>query len=61
MTSQPKRSRSIETQPCASAGDPGPLPWEVEMLPPSSLRPAKRNARTHNEAQTDLIANSLLR
>ena len=30
------------------------------MLTPSSLRPAKRNARTHNEAQIDLLANSIL-
>ena len=60
MTSQPKQSRSIETQPCASDGDAARLPWEVEMLAPSSLRPAKRNARTHNEAQIDLLANSIL-
>jgi DNA modification methylase len=32
----------------------------VEMLPPTSLKPAKRNARTHNEAQVELLANSIL-
>jgi DNA modification methylase len=32
----------------------------VEMLPPSSLKPAERNARTHNERQVELIANSIL-
>ena len=30
------------------------------MLAPSSLRPAKRNVRTHNGAQIDLLANSIL-
>jgi DNA modification methylase len=30
------------------------------MVPPGSLKPAKRNARTHNEAQIDLLANSIL-
>jgi hypothetical protein len=32
----------------------------VEMLPPGSLKPAKRNARTHSEKQIELIANSIL-
>jgi DNA modification methylase len=31
------------------------------MLPTASLKPAKRNARTHNDAQIDLLANSILR
>ncbi len=30
------------------------------MRPTTSLKPAKRNARTHNEAQIDLLANSIL-
>ncbi len=61
MTNQLKRSRSIETQHEAStlAVSAAP-PWMVEMLPPSSLKPAKRNARTHNEAQIDRLANSML-
>ena len=36
------------------------LPWMVEMLPPSSLKAAKRNARTHNKAQEEAVANSVL-
>jgi DNA modification methylase len=32
----------------------------VEMLPPSKLKPAKRNARTHNEKQIELLARSIL-
>ncbi len=32
----------------------------VEMLPPSSLKPAKRNARAHNKAQEEAVANSVL-
>ena len=34
--------------------------WMIETCPPSSLKPARRNARTHNEAQIDLLANSIL-
>lgn len=36
------------------------LPWDIELLPPSKLKPAKRNARTHNEKQVDLLANSIV-
>ena len=32
------------------------LPWPIEMLPPQSLRPAKRNARTHSKRQIRQIA-----
>ncbi|ODS02601.1 DNA methylase N-4 [Methyloceanibacter marginalis] len=32
----------------------------VEMLSPSSLKPAKRNARAHNKAQEEAVANSVL-
>ena len=35
------------------------LPWEIEVLPPGTLKPAKRNARTHNGVQVDLLANSI--
>ena len=37
------------------------LPWPIEMLPPQSLRPAKRNARTHSKKQIRQIANSMAR
>jgi len=37
------------------------LPWPIEMLSPSSLRPAKRNARTHSRRQIREIANSMAR
>jgi hypothetical protein len=37
------------------------LPWPIEMLPPRSLRPAKRNARTHSKKQIQQIADSMLR
>ena len=37
------------------------LPWPIEMLPPSSLRPARRNARTHSKKQIRQIANSMVR
>jgi DNA modification methylase len=30
------------------------------MLPPDGLKPAKRNAKTHSEAQIDLLVNSLV-
>ena len=59
MTNQ-RKSRSIETQYGASMlARATKLPWMVEMLPPTGLKPAKRNAKTHNEAQIDLLANSL--
>jgi len=61
MEKQLKRSRSFGTQ-CAvsSATLAARLPWLVEMLPPSSLKPAKRNARAHNKAQEGAVANSLI-
>jgi hypothetical protein len=34
--------------------------WKIETRAPSSLKPAKRAARTHNERQIELIANSIL-
>jgi DNA modification methylase len=37
------------------------LPWPVEMLPPTSLRPAPRNARTHSKKQIRQIAESIKR
>jgi ParB-like chromosome segregation protein Spo0J len=43
-------------------GKPEPkLPWAIEMLPPRSLRPAQRNARTHSKKQIRQIADSLAR
>lgn len=37
------------------------LPWQVEMLPLSKLRPAKNNARTHSRKQVREIANAIAR
>src|SRR5580693_1720266 len=37
------------------------LPWPIEMLPPHSLRPAPRNARTHSKNQIRKIADSMIR
>jgi hypothetical protein len=43
-------------------GKPDPkLPWPIEMLPPHSLRPAQRNARTHSKKQVRQIADSMAR
>ena len=44
-----------------SNGADSKLPWLVEMLPVSKLRPSKRNPRTHSKKQIREIANSLLR
>jgi ParB-like chromosome segregation protein Spo0J len=49
--SSPHRADPSQTQ----------LPWHLEMLPLQSLRPAKRNARTHSKKQIQEIANSILR
>ena len=62
MSNKLKPKRAIGTQQQASmAALAANLPWLIEMLPPSRLKPAKRNARTHNDAQIDLLANSILR
>lgn len=56
-----KPSRPIETRSQAFVSPASEaLPWGVEMVSPSSLRAAKRNARTHSEYQIELIANSIL-
>ena len=55
-----RRSDLIKTQPCVSVCASAELPWQVEMRQTDSLKPAKRNARTHNDAQIDLLANSIL-
>jgi len=56
-----KQSHSFETQSAVSIESlAAKLPWMVEMLPPSNLKPAKRNARTHNKAQEAAVANSVL-
>ena len=61
MTQKLKKSCRIETASAVSTAAPAAkLPWMVEMLPPTGLKPAKRNAKTHNEAQIDLLANSLV-
>lgn len=61
MTHKLKTSQPNETaHEVSAAALVAKLPWRVEMLPPSKLTPAKRNPRTHNEAQIDLLANSIL-
>ncbi|HLH95679.1 MAG TPA: DNA methyltransferase [Xanthobacteraceae bacterium] len=41
---------------------PGPrMSWAVDMVPPESLKPAKRNARTHSKKQIRQIAESMAR
>lgn len=56
-----EKIRSIETQNGVSAPVlTAELPWLAEMVDPASLKPAKRNAKTHSEAQIGLLANSLL-
>jgi ParB-like nuclease domain len=37
------------------------LPWQIEMTPVDSLRPAKRNARTHSKRQIREISDSIRR
>jgi ParB-like chromosome segregation protein Spo0J len=37
------------------------LPWPIEMLSPSDLHPAKRNARTHSKRQICTLADSIAR
>jgi ParB-like nuclease domain len=59
----------IETRGGSSIGTPvsnadnweKQLPWPIEMLPVDSLRPAKRNARTHSKKQIRDIADSIQR
>lgn len=56
-----KQSRQIKAAPSSSnRALAARLPWMVEMLPPASLKAAKRNARVHNKAQEDAVANSVL-
>ena len=60
MTKPLKHRRAIRTH--AEVSDrsiAAKLPWMVEMVPPGALKPAKRNARSHNKAQEAAVANSL--
>jgi ParB-like chromosome segregation protein Spo0J len=41
--------------------EPEKLPWPIEMIAVDSLRPAKRNARTHPKRQIREIADSMRR
>lgn len=60
MTQKLRKPCQFETAHAVStAALTAALPWMVEMLPPSSLKPAKRNAKTHNDAQIALLASSL--
>ena len=62
MTQKLRKPCQFATAHAVSTTTPAAkLPWMVEMLPPGKLKPAKRNARTHNEKQIDLLANSILR
>ena len=53
VSSRRKEARAQE----ANAGHP----WPMEMLPPRSLKPARRNARTHSKKQVRQIADSMVR
>jgi DNA modification methylase len=64
MTTKRKApQRQIETSRNVSIGidDAVGLPWPIEMLPPDSLLPSPRNARTHSNKQIREIANSMSR
>jgi DNA modification methylase len=45
----------------ANAADKGVLGRQIEMVSVNSLKPAKRNARTHSKKQVEQIANSMRR
>jgi len=61
MTKQLNHPRLIGTHPKVSdEAIAAKLPWMAEMLSPSKLKPAKRNARTHSKAQEEAVANSVL-
>ena len=45
----------------AGTGGSEKLPWLVKMVPPQSLKPAERNARTHSKKQIHLVAESIKR
>ncbi|WP_244500357.1 ParB/Srx family N-terminal domain-containing protein [Methyloceanibacter methanicus] len=61
MSKRVRQSRVIETQHAVSESAlASKLPWMVEMLPPASLKAAKRNARAHNKAQEEAVVNSVL-
>jgi hypothetical protein len=61
MSKPSKQPRLFETQhEVSTRALAAKLPWMVEMLPPASLKPAKRNARAHNKAQEEAVANSVL-
>jgi hypothetical protein len=47
--------RQPKTQPCVSVCASAELPWQVEMHPPSSLKPAKRNPPRRHALQERAI------
>jgi ParB-like nuclease family protein/DNA methylase len=64
MTRDREKPRTKETAhkvpKAATRAAPGSdLPWPVDMLPVASLRPSKRNARTHSKKQIRQIADSM--
>ncbi len=60
MTNPNERRRNIKTQEGASICAAGmEVPPAVAMVPTDSLKPAKRNARTHNATQVDQLARSI--
>ena len=61
MSKKTSKSCLYETSPTVSYHKSAQnLPWKIEMHPVVGLKPANRNARTHNDAQIDLLTNSIL-
>ena len=56
-----KHSRQKETSTKVSFSPSAALPFPVEMVPLTKLRPADRNARTHSKKQIQQIAASMKR
>lgn len=54
-----RRSSKTENSPLSQPQPKPELPWLVEMVALSCLRPAKRNARAHSAKQIRQIANSI--
>lgn len=61
MNKSPTYSQAIKTHSRVPKRAAGKLPWVVEMIAVDGLKPAKRNARCHNDHQVDLLANSMFR
>ena len=57
---KPRTSRTNETFSQVS-NELANCSHQIELVAPHILKPSKRNARTHNEGQIGLLANSILR